>query len=173
MKIKRANYHILIVEDEPLLSMNYYDALKELNYNVSRAMSLRTAKNILSSSFIDIIILDGDLPDGKGTSLIPFIENESSTSINKNIPIIFLSAYGGTNKESLKFEYNIIFDEILQKPIATSDLVNYVNKVIDKISVTDKNNDRYTKFINDSERKKLLNLALYDKDKKNNEKQEL
>ena len=164
MKKDRANYHILIVEDEPLLSLNYYDGLKESNYNVSQAMSLKIAQNILSSSYIDLIILDGDLPDGKGINLLPFIENESSKSVNKNMPVIFLSAYGGTNKEELTVKLKDKFAEILQKPVAIHSLVNYVNKVIDSLPKVKNNDDHYTKFINDSEREKLLNIALYSKD---------
>ncbi len=170
MKINTANYHILIVEDEPLLSINYYDSLKELNYNVSQAASLQTARNILSSSFINLIILDGDLPDGKGIELIPFISLDSSSSINHNIPIIFLSAYGGINKGDIKNNSFNNIVETLQKPVAISMLVNYVNKAIANIPAQQKDQDCYTRFINNNERENLLNSALYYEGKKSNEK---
>ncbi len=170
MKINTAIYHILIVEDEPLLSINYYDALKELNYNVSQAASLQTARNILSSSFINLIILDGDLPDGKGIELIPFINLDSSSAINHDIPIIFLSAYGGISKMDIKNNSFNNIVENLQKPVAINMLVNYVNNAITNIPVQQKDQDRYTRFINNSERKNLLNSALYYEGSKSNGK---
>ncbi|UDQ98251.1 response regulator [Lentisphaerota bacterium WC36G] len=171
MKKNPANYHILIVEDEPLLSMNYSDSLKEHGYNISQAMTLLTARNILCSSHIDLLILDGDLPDGKGIDLIPFIKEPNSRSINNSIPIVYLSAYGTSNKEQVKINYSNEITKILQKPIAMGNLVDQVNQIVALIPRNNQFEDNcYIRFINNSERENLLNLAIYEQGQSNYEK---
>lgn len=79
------HYHILIIEDEETILYTLKEALLLSKYQVSTAQTLEEAKKSLSLH-PDLILLDLNLPDGKGFS---FCEKVCST---QQIPIIILTA---------------------------------------------------------------------------------
>ena len=85
--------HILLVEDESahaeLMSRAFEDSPKA--FNLSVAVSLKEAREYLSGSAPDLLILDFLLPDGKGTSLLPAGEETPP------YPVIMMTAHGDEN----------------------------------------------------------------------------
>jgi len=78
-------YHILIVEDEETILYHLKDALQLSGYQISAAQSLEEATKALFFQ-PDLILLDLNLPDGKGFSFCEKICTE------KQIPVIILTA---------------------------------------------------------------------------------
>ena len=67
------SFSILIVEDEENTRMFIADHLKSIGYEVYEAANLQDAKNLIQIGKEDIILLDVQLPDGIGLSLLDFV----------------------------------------------------------------------------------------------------
>jgi PAS domain S-box-containing protein len=84
---------ILLVEDESahaeLISRAFEDSPK--SFRLTIAATLKKAREYLTRSAPDLIIMDFLLPDGKGTSLLPA---EKATS---PYPVVMMTAYGDEN----------------------------------------------------------------------------
>jgi two-component system, OmpR family, response regulator RegX3 len=79
-------YNILIIEDDIALNNGIVLCLKQINFVLLQAFTLKEGKQHFSDNKIDLIILDVNLPDGSGFDLCKEIRNTSS------VPIIFLTA---------------------------------------------------------------------------------
>lgn len=83
------SYTILIVDDEANARKNIATYLEASGYEVIKADSIKSAKKQINSDKADIIILDVDLPDGRGTDLLVEIN-----SLPVRIPVIMITGYG-------------------------------------------------------------------------------
>ena len=61
---------VLLVEDELVLADTLLLSLKKLGYECSHARTLKEARDQLTKSRFDLLILDRNLPDGEGTRLL-------------------------------------------------------------------------------------------------------
>ena len=61
-------FHVLVVEDEPLVLEAIQTTLEE-QYRVSSARTVGEAQAILRTSHIDVAIVDNVLPDGRGADV--------------------------------------------------------------------------------------------------------
>ena len=68
-----SRFHILIVEDEPLI-VEVLQATLELDYRVSSVNSVGEALAFLRASHVDAVLLDNVLPDGRGTEVACFAD---------------------------------------------------------------------------------------------------
>lgn len=90
------NNRILIIEDEMELSGLLKRFLMKKHYDVTCAETLTKAMLLLKSHSFDTIILDNNLPDGKG---VDFISKIMST---QNKPTIIAMSALGIKEEALK-----------------------------------------------------------------------
>ncbi len=106
-------YNILIVEDNKKLASLFQEALGD-EYDTHLAFNLKQAKACLDG--IHGLLLDLQLPDGEGLSLI-----ESARQINPSCVIIVVTAYGTIQKavEALKLGAT----DFLEKPVDLEALV--------------------------------------------------
>jgi len=77
--------HILIVEDEPL-GLDALHSMLEADYNVSSVRTVGDACACLRTSHIDVVLVDWQLPDGRGDAVAECAEKCS-------VPIITMSGY--------------------------------------------------------------------------------
>lgn len=77
---------LLIVEDDQSLNKGIALSLAHNELHIEQAYSLTMADQIISSTQIDLILLDVNLPDGSG---LDYCERIRGTS---QVPIIFLTA---------------------------------------------------------------------------------
>src|SRR5207247_7140766 len=80
---------ILIVEDEPLLRKQLAALLHKQGADVTSIDTLLGAKKLLADLSFDFVLLDVNLPDGKGTDLF------KDKSISDNTNVIVMTADGG------------------------------------------------------------------------------
>src|SRR5262245_7656229 len=80
---------ILIVEDEPLLRKQLAALLEEQGADVTAVDTLQGAKRLLADLGFDFVLLDVNLPDGKGTDLF------RNKSVPDNTAVIVMTADGG------------------------------------------------------------------------------
>ena len=67
-------FHILIVEDDPLV-MDVMVASLESDYHVSSVNTVRAALAFLRTSHVDVALIDKILPDGRGTDVACLASN--------------------------------------------------------------------------------------------------
>ncbi|MGH2582841.1 MAG: sigma-54-dependent transcriptional regulator [Anaerolineales bacterium] len=98
------------MDDEKNARENIAAFLKKKNYEVLEAGTLKDAKKTLSAGSADIVLLDVQLPDGLGTSLL-----EESSSNASRPPMIIFTAHGDIDMavEAMKSGAH----DFLQKPI--------------------------------------------------------
>ena len=101
---------ILIVDDEKNARQNIASFLKKKDYEVLEAETVKGAKKVIGEGSADIVLLDVELPDGLGTSLL----EESATNPTRP-PMIMITAHGDIDMavESMKNGAH----DFLQKPI--------------------------------------------------------
>jgi DNA-binding NtrC family response regulator len=101
---------ILIVDDEKNARQNIASFLKKKDYEVLEAETVKGAKKVIGEGSADIVLLDVELPDGLGTSLL-----EESVTNPTRPPMIMITAHGDIDMavESMKNGAH----DFLQKPI--------------------------------------------------------
>ena len=119
--------NILIVEDNQKLAGLFQEALGAA-YNTRLAFNLKKAKNSLKG--IHGLLLDLQLPDGEGLSLI-----EPARRINYSCVIIVVTAYGSIQKavEALKLGAT----DFLEKPVDLEALVQRFHDLLPMRAVKD------------------------------------
>ena len=75
-----SRFHVLVVEDEPLV-LDVIQATLEDSYRVSSAGTVEEANAILRTSHIDVVLIDNVLPDGRGADVAIVAEEVGVTVI--------------------------------------------------------------------------------------------
>ncbi|PVM84473.1 DNA-binding response regulator [Caulobacter radicis] len=107
---------VLLVEDEPEMVSALGDALHRHRILFDHAANLYEAEAMATSSTFDAIVLDRQLPDGDGLSLVSKLRAKKNS-----VPVIVLTARGdiADRVEGL----NIGSDDYLTKPFAFEELL--------------------------------------------------
>lgn len=79
---------LLVVDDDPRLCSTLEDALRGPDLEVVTAGSLSAGLAVCRSRQVDVVLLDQQLPDGKGASICPAILRE-----DEQTKIIFVTGY--------------------------------------------------------------------------------
>ncbi|GAA6411087.1 response regulator transcription factor [Blautia hominis] len=99
---------ILLIEDDKDLNTGLTYDLESENYKVFSALTLGDGMSILSEKEVDLILLDGNLPDGDGFDFCRSVKSE------RDIPIIFLTARDMDRDEMQGFDCGA--DDYITKP---------------------------------------------------------
>lgn len=118
MKRDIHDYKILLVDDNEELRNMVTGFLKKEGYTcIYNAADCREAKTVLYGERPEFIILDINLPDGDGFSLMKEIKEDKSLS---NIPVLFLSA---RDKDADRlFGLGLGADDYMVKPFLMKEL---------------------------------------------------
>jgi len=84
--------HILIVEDQPLVS-EVLQAMLEAEYRVSSVATVSEAHACLRTSHIDLVLADWGLPDGYGDAVAEFAEQ-------LGVPAVIMSGHPASADDS-------------------------------------------------------------------------
>lgn len=101
---------ILLIEDDNALNTGLSYALEAEGYQVHSARNINEGKKILQEKRTDLLLLDGNLPDGDGFQLCRELKAASS------IPIILLTARDMDKDEIRGFEAGA--DDYVKKPFS-------------------------------------------------------
>lgn len=112
---------ILIVDDEENARLNIGSFLSGRGYEIQTAATLAEARENLRLGNADIILLDVQLPDGYGPSLL-----EETSSLPTRPPIILITAFGDIEMavDAMKSGAH----DFLQKPIRLAQLEKSVSR---------------------------------------------
>lgn len=120
--------NILLVEDNLDLGAIMMQELERNSYGVTLAHDGEDASNLFEQKHFDLVITDIMMPRKNGIELIEFVR-----SINKNIPILIVSA-----KASQKDKYQGFLagtDDYMVKPIDIDELVMRVNALLRRAKI--------------------------------------
>ena len=112
---------ILLVEDDMTLAMGIEYSLKNENFEVVCAATLKESRHKLKENDIDLILLDVTLPDGSGYDLCREIRENDTT------PIIFLTACD--EEVNIVLGLDMGADDYLTKPVRVRELIARINAV--------------------------------------------
>ena len=116
---------ILLIEDDPDLRRTLCDALQAAAYTVTSSVSLTDARRQIATAIakrlgrqqisFDIVLLDLDLPDGRGETLLPQLRDGLASSV------LVISA---THEEGKKIQLlDEGADDYLVKPFSPAELL--------------------------------------------------
>ncbi len=114
---------ILLVEDDPNLSMVLQDYLEMLEYSIVLARNGEEGLSYFKKKDFDMCILDVMMPKKDGFSLARDIRKE-----NQHIPIIFLTAK--TLKEDRIRGFETGCDDYIAKPFSTEELSLRIHAIL-------------------------------------------
>src|SRR5579871_2944750 len=113
-------FRLLIIDDEPLIRAGIRDGLSERDdvEIAGECGSVSEAIDVLRSDDVDLVLLDVELPDGKGFDVIRRVGPERMP------PVVFVTAY---DKYAIQaFEVNAV--DYLLKPFDQSRLTASIQK---------------------------------------------
>lgn len=117
--------HVLVVEDDPMLSKIIAMILKREGYDVHRAGNGREAMEALREREYDLILTDIMLPHANGLELLGMIRGSRR---HRRIPVVIISAV--TNEDTLLKGFSLGADDYLKKPFAPGELVSRINGLL-------------------------------------------
>lgn len=119
---------VLVVDDEKNARENIAAFLKKKNYEVLEASNLKETKKAITDGSADVVLLDVQLPDGLGTTLL-----EESASNPSRPPIIMITAHGDIDMavEAMKNGAH----DFLQKPIKFERLEHSIQRAGESVAM--------------------------------------
>lgn len=114
---------ILLVEDEAEMAKALSAALKQYDMVVDRVASLAEAEEAIIDDVHDAILLDRQLPDGDGLSLVAKFRNRPTRP-----PVIMLTARGELSDRVAGLDGGA--DDYLAKPFAVEELLARLRAVL-------------------------------------------
>lgn len=120
---------ILLVEDDETARSFMAPLLKDAGYEVIEAGTLKEAQARVERSEADIVVLDVQLPDGYGPSLLERISREQP-----NVQVIMVTGYGDIDMavEAMKAGAR----DFIQKPVDMTRLLGAVEKAAEIVALT-------------------------------------
>lgn len=114
--------HILIVEDDKGLNDGLVYDLQEESYEVFSSLTASLALEIFKTQKIDLVIMDGNLPDGDGFTLC------SQMKQLRDVPVVFLTARDLEQDEMRGFDCGA--DDYIRKPFSMALLHKRIRAVL-------------------------------------------
>jgi DNA-binding NtrC family response regulator len=119
---------ILLVDDEKLLRWSIRQKLSEWDLEVSEAETGNEALKRYQQEIPDLVILDMNLPDMKGSEILSYIKAD-----NPEIPVIIITAYGSIDDAVSAMQLGAY--NFLTKPIDYLKLQNAINNAFEALSL--------------------------------------
>ena len=141
---------ILVVDDDKNLRDTLVDLLEMEHYNVSQASSGKECRELVSTEFFNVILMDYSLGDTKGTDLIKEIR-----SFNAETQIIMITAHASLDT-ALKAIQESVYD-FLVKPVDFDYLKKTIKKALEKYHLEKSNKELMAQLKKTNEDLRFLN----------------
>lgn len=122
---------LLIVEDDERVSRPLAEALALDGYAVTTAGSISDARDRIENFAFDLMLLDANLPDGSGFSLLREIRGGDDATRSwppADLPVVMLTGRGGEHDRIRGFEFGC--DDYLVKPFSFGELRGRIAAVL-------------------------------------------
>ncbi|MFO1151087.1 MAG: sigma-54 dependent transcriptional regulator [Alsobacter sp.] len=121
--------HVLVVEDEPILGRNMATFLQRRGHHASLAETVALGLKRYGEMQPDVILVDHNLPDGTGLSLI-----EEIRSADRWTKLVMVTAHGGVELAVKAMKAGA--DDYLTKPVSLDEIGVMVEKMLEQARVT-------------------------------------
>ncbi|MDH7801108.1 DNA-binding response OmpR family regulator [Rhizobium sp. AN70] len=118
-----AEMRVLLVEDEEEMVVALCNVLTRQNMIVDSVSTIGAAEHMLKENVHDVLVLDRQLPDGDGLSLVPRLRARGQT-----IPVLVLTARGDLDDRVAGLQNGA--DDYLGKPFAIEELLARVRALL-------------------------------------------
>jgi len=119
--------HILIVDDDPLISRMYQKKLSQDGYAVETAENGEAAINSVGKSMPDLILLDVMMPKMNGVETLKAIKSDPRI---KDIKVIFLTNLGDKQEDIENAKKLGALEYLVKSQISLKDLSAKVNEIL-------------------------------------------
>jgi two-component system response regulator VicR len=119
-------YHVLVVDDDPLICKGLKFNLEQAGYRVSTASTAQNALELFRRQGFDAAILDIGLPDDNGLDLCKALKTK------QDVPVIFLTARRRELDEIVGLE--IGGDDYITKPFSSDLLLAHLRALLRRVS---------------------------------------
>ncbi len=121
-------YKILVVDDEKLIRWSIRQKLNEWNFEVIEAEDGNQAWLRFQQATPDLVILDVNLPDEKGTEVLARLKQD-----NPELPVIMITAYGSIDDAVSAMRLGAY--DFITKPIDFLKLQNALQNALENLSL--------------------------------------
>ncbi len=125
---------ILLVDDEEIITQSLSQTLSLENYHSISLNSAQQALPLIDKSWNGVIISDINMPEMDGLEFLNAIRE-----IDKDIPVIMLTAFGNIPNVVNAMQSGAY--DFIEKPFATDQLLETVNRAIEKRKLTLENRE--------------------------------
>lgn len=122
------NASILLVDDDTTTLEFLTPLLQDNGYDIREATTLQAAHDCVTRGEADIVLLDVELPDGYGPSLLERISKE-----NLRVPVIMLTGYG--NIEMAVEAMKLGAQDFIQKPVDVKRLRKAIERAVETVAM--------------------------------------
>jgi DNA-binding response OmpR family regulator len=120
------SFHVLVVDDDPLVCKGLKFNLEQAGYKVSTASTAHNALELSARSSFDAAILDIGLPDDNGLDLCKKLK------IQHDLPVIFLTARRRELDEIVGLEIGA--DDYITKPFSADIVLAHLRAILRRVS---------------------------------------
>ncbi|HWZ89983.1 MAG TPA: response regulator transcription factor [Polyangiaceae bacterium] len=149
--------HILVVEDDPSITLGLEMNLEAEGYDVTIAVDGEDGLARAVSANVDLVILDVMLPKMNGFEVVKAIRNQGN-----HVPVVMLSARGAEMDKVMGLELGA--EDYITKPFSLAELLARVKAVLRRDGIARQANERMVSAgeleINSATRQVLRNGAL-------------
>ena len=117
--------HVLLVEDDPVISQTLVMSLPYRGYEIDSVASLSAGWKRLSEGKYDMILLDIQLPDGNGFELCRRLREKDSV-----VPILMVTAR--TDEPSAVRALSMGADDYIRKPFGLDELTARMDRMVER-----------------------------------------
>ena len=122
---------VLLLDDDDDFRSLVATVLRATQLEVVEAGTLADAEKTFEQIAIDLVVVDGLLPDGRGTDFI-----EQLRGRNRVVRIIFVSAFFRELKIFERLTKELDVSLVMYKPVDVEDLSNQIQRLVDKPKAT-------------------------------------
>jgi len=124
--ITMPSFHVLVVDDDPLVCKGLKFNLEQAGYKVSTASTAHHALELSSRNAFDTAILDIGLPDDNGLDLCKKLKAQH------DLPVIFLTARRRELDEIVGLEIGA--DDYITKPFSADIVLAHLRAILRRVS---------------------------------------
>lgn len=120
------SFHVLVVDDDPLVCKGLKFNLEQAGYKVSTASTAHHALELSARTAFDAAILDIGLPDDNGLDLCKKLKT------HRDLPVIFLTARRRELDEIVGLEIGA--DDYITKPFSADMVLAHLRAILRRVS---------------------------------------
>ncbi len=116
----------LLVDDEPVAQRLLKEVLDAEGFSIEIAGSLAGARQLISRTKFDLVIVDKNLPDGSGLQLAEKLFEERN-----DCAVVVITGYANLDSAIEAIRFNVL--DYLLKPIEVNDFRERIRRVVDQL----------------------------------------